>query len=151
MLHTSQHSLPTPQSLVVNSGYSVSLNNICALMLNGLPLPSSTGCISNNSSSADHCAGVWGGSGPECSWSSTDSRLQHRTSSSRGKRYCGCTAVHCTPCSTAHACCAVLHRNVTPVLLLHHRTPPPSPVTLSDSTILYTTHISTMRSLLSLY
>ena len=61
-------------------------------------------------------------------------------------------SVQCTPCSTAHACCAVLHRNVTPVLLLlHHRTPPPSPVTLSDSTILYTTHISTMRSLLSLY
>ena len=96
MLHTSQHSLPTPQSLVVNSGYSVSLNNIRAIMLHGLPLPSSTGCISNYSSSADHCAGVWGGSGPECSWSSTDSRLQHRTTSSRAKRYCGCTAVQCT-------------------------------------------------------
>ena len=96
LLHTSQHSLPTPQSLVVNSGYSVSLNNIRALMLHGLPLPSSTGCISNYSSSADHCAGVWGGSGPECSWSSTDSRLQHSTSSSRAKRYCGCTVYSCT-------------------------------------------------------
>ena len=47
-------------------------------------------------------------------------------------------SVQCTPCSTAHACCAVLHRNVTPVLLLHHRTPPPSPVTLSDSLYYYT-------------
>ena len=58
-------------------------------------------------------------------------------------------SVQCTPCSTAHACCAVLHRNVTPVLLLHHRTPPPSPVTLSDS-LYYYTHFYYALSTLSL-
>ena len=59
-------------------------------------------------------------------------------------------SVQCTPCSTAHACCAVLHRNVTPVLLLlHHRTPPPSPVTLSDS-LYYTLHTFLLCALYSL-